>query len=364
MEKREEVVSHKKGVSMFAKANTDYVWKDRSVFVTGASGLLGGWLVDALVAQGSSVTILQRDQLPNSLLVSQELDKKITIVSGDLCDFKSLQRILNEFDIDTVFHLGAQAIVGYAQRSPLSTFHSNIEGTWNLLESCRLSPWVKKIIIASSDKAYGDSDILPYTEDMPLLAKHPYDVSKSCSDLIAQSYIHTYQLPICITRCGNIFGGGDLHFNRIIPKTIKSLLFNEQPSIRSNGLLVRDYVYVKDVVDAYLTLAEKMDDQKIVGQTFNISEETPFTVIEIVALVAEIMNQPHIKPLILNTASGEIVSQYLSCKKAHTLLDWKPRYGIKEGLKETCQWYKTFFEKDIKNNVVYKKDILNYRENQ
>lgn len=325
-------------------AESTYSWKDRSVFVTGASGLLGGWLVEELVAREACVTVLVRDQLPHSLLVTEQLDKKVQVVSGDLCDFSSLQRILNEFDIDTVFHLGAQAIVGYANRSPLSTFHSNIEGTWNLLEACRLSPWVKRIIIASSDKAYGDSDVLPYTEDMPLLAKHPYDVSKSCGDLIAQSYFHTYKLPVCITRCGNIFGGGDLHFNRIVPKTIRSLIVGEKPSIRSNGLLVRDYVYVKDVVDAYLVLAEKMDNSEIAGQIFNFSEETPFTVIEIVQLIAEVMGQKNMQPTILNTASGEIFSQYLSCKKAHQVLGWKPRYGIKQGLQETCDWYKKFFE--------------------
>ncbi len=357
MEKRRVVISppslklwrdlrRKKKMAM----HHEYEWKDRSVFVTGASGLLGGWLVDELVARGASVTVLVRDRLPFSLLATRGLENRVNLVAGDLCDFPSLQRILNEFDINTVFHLGAQAIVGYANRSPLSTFHSNIEGTWNLLEACRLSPWVKKIVVASSDKAYGTPEKLPYTEDMPLLARHPYDVSKSCSDLIAQSYFHTYQLPVCITRCGNIFGGGDLHFNRIVPRTIKLLLQDEQPAIRSNGLLIRDYVYVKDVVHGYLLLAEKMDDQKILGEVFNISEETPLTVIEMVQLIAKVMGKGPVSPKIQGVISGEIPEQYLSCEKARKLLGWKAQWGIEQGLKETHQWYKEFFDNEVNKN--------------
>ncbi len=334
----------------------EYEWKDRSVFVTGASGLLGGWLVDELVTRGASVTVLVRDRLPFSLLVTKGLEQKVNLVSGDLCDFSSLQRIVNEFNVDTVFHLGAQAIVGYANRSPLSTFHSNIEGTWNLLEVCRLSPWVKKIVVASSDKAYGDSDQLPYTEDMPLLARHPYDVSKSCSDLIAQSYFYTYQLPVCITRCGNIFGGGDLHFNRIVPRTIRSLLHNEQPAIRSNGLFIRDYVYVKDVVQGYLLLAEKMDDAEILGQVFNISEGMPLTVIEMVDAIAKIMGKYPVSLSIGGITAGEIAEQSLSCEKARRLLGWKPTYGLEKGLLETCDWYADFFTplNGVANKMSYK----------
>lgn len=322
-----------------------FLWKSRSVFVTGATGLLGGWLVEELVARGASVTVLVRDRVPLSLLATHSLENKVSYVTGDLCDFQSLLRILNEFDIETVFHLGAQAIVGYANRSPLSTFHSNIEGTWNLLEACRLSPWVKRIVVASSDKAYGTAEKLPYTEDMPLLAKHPYDVSKSCSDLLAQSYFHTYQLPVCVTRCGNIFGGGDLHFNRIVPATIRSLLHDERPIIRSNGLLVRDYVYVKDVVDGYLTIAQQMDNPAVVGQVFNLSEERPLVVLEMVALIAQALGKEQYEPIIQNNASGEIPEQYLSCKKARELLGWKAVFGAEKGLKETCVWYRDFFEK-------------------
>lgn len=343
--------------SEYISQNNEYEWKNISVFVTGASGLLGGWLVDELIAKGAQVTVLVRDRLPHSLLVSNGLEQKVNLVSGDLCDFASLQRIVNEFDINTVFHLGAQAIVGYANRSPLSTFHSNIEGTWNLLEVCRLSPWVKKIVVASSDKAYGDSSVLPYTEDMALLARHPYDVSKSCSDLIAQSYFHTYQLPVCITRCGNIFGGGDLHFNRIIPSTIKSLLHGERPIIRSNGLLVRDYVYVKDIVQGYLLLAEKMDDKETWGQVFNLSEERPLTVLELVELISKALNCLDIQPIIQNNNVGEIAQQYLSCKKAREVLQWHSAFGISIGIKETCEWYKKFFEKNVQAYSYFKKSL-------
>lgn len=322
-----------------------YNWKGKSVFVTGAAGLLGGWLVKDLVERGAHVVVLIRDQLPFSLLATEGLEDKITVVAGDLTDFYSLQRIINEYDIETVFHLGAQAIVGYANRSPLSTFRSNIEGTWNLLEVCRLSPWVKKIIVASSDKAYGTPKKLPYTEDMPLVGRHPYDVSKSCADLITQSYFYTYNLPVCITRCGNIFGGGDLHFNRIVPRTIRSLLHDEQLSIRSNGLLVRDYVYVKDVVSGYMLLAEKMDNPAIVGQVFNLSEEAPLTVLEMVAAIGKVMKKDVSNLHIQGNNTGEIPEQYLSCQKARELLGWKPVYGLEQGLIETYKWYEIFFKK-------------------
>ena len=234
-------------------------WKNRHVFVTGATGLLGPWLIKELLKNQASVTALVRDFVPNSLFFLDGLDKKVNVVVGDLLQPDLLIRVLNEFEIDTIFHLGAQAIVGFANRSPISTFKSNIEGTWNILESCRQSPWIKKIIVASSDKAYGTHEKLPYNEDAALQGRYPYDVSKSCVDLLSQSYFHTFKLPVCVTRCGNFFGGGDLHFNRIIPGTIASIMKGEPPTIRSNGLFVRDYIYVKDVVDGYLTLAEQIN---------------------------------------------------------------------------------------------------------
>ncbi|MCK4517371.1 GDP-mannose 4,6-dehydratase [Candidatus Babeliales bacterium] len=319
---------------------TSNFWKNKNVFVTGATGLLGPWLIEDLLSRGANVIALARDTVPNSLFFTQNLNKKVTVVSGDLLDRDIIQRVLNEFDINTVFHLGAQAIVKTANRSPISTFRSNIEGTWNLLESCRLSPWVKKIIVASSDKAYGEHKTLPYTEEAALQAKHPYDVSKSCADLLAQSYFHTYKLPVCVTRCGNFFGGGDLHFNRIIPGTINSILQDENPLIRSNGLFVRDYIYVKDVAHAYRMLAEQMDRPEVVGQCFNFSTDQPYNVLQLVDQILELMGAKHLKPIIQNNASNEIPEQHLSSEKARRMLGWKPQYGVQDGLKETIEWYK------------------------
>ncbi len=333
-------------------------WHRKNVFVTGAFGLLGSWLVRDLVAKGANVIVLIRDIFPTSFLIADGFDKNIIQVQGDLCDYSALIRILNEFDIDTVFHLGAQTIVGYANRSPLSTFHSNIEGTWNLLEACRQSPWVKKIIVASSDKAYGDQKILPYTEETSLQGKHPYDVSKSCTDLIAQSYFHTYKLPVCITRCGNIFGPGDLHWNRIIPGTISSLLKNESPIIRSDGSHIRDYIYVKDVVFAYITLAEQMNDTNMLGHAFNISEEYPISVLELVSLVTRLMKKEHILPSVKNSATAEIQDQHLSCSKFKSMCNWKPSYGLIQGLIETIEWYSNYNQFLSSSTAVFVQNVL------
>ncbi len=323
--------------------NRSTFWNNRTVLVTGASGLLGPWLIKTLLQHHARITVLVRDRVPDSLFFTEKLDRQTTLVFGDLLDRDVIARILNEFDIDTVFHLGAQAIVGYANRSPISTFRSNIEGTWNLLEACRHSSWVKRIVVASSDKAYGAHDTLPYTEQAPLQGRYPYDVSKSCADLLAQSYFHTFNLPVCITRCGNFFGGGDLHFNRIVPGTIKSILCNEQPVIRSNGLFVRDYIYVKDVADAYITLAEQMDAKQLHGECFNFSTDQPFTVLKIVDRIRHLMNADDLPPRILNVASNEIPAQHLSSQKARTVLNWKPLYGVDRGLEETIAWYKEYF---------------------
>lgn len=318
-------------------------WKNRSVFVTGATGLLGPWLIVELLKQEANVYALVRDVIPNSLFFVPGIAGKVNIIYGDLDNFSLLQRVLNEYGIESVFHLGAQAIVGVANRSPISTFKSNIEGTWNLLESCRLSPWVRRIVVASSDKAYGAQENLPYTEESPLQGRYPYDASKSCADLIAQSYFHTYKLPVCVTRCGNFFGGGDLHFNRIVPGTIQSVFQQKAPVIRSNGKFLRDYIYVKDVVDAYLTLAEKMDDPSVIGQCFNFSTDQPFSVIEIVNEILELMQASYLAPIIQNNTSNEIPAQHLSSIKAASMLGWKTRYGVRNGLDETIAWYRSFF---------------------
>lgn len=312
------------------------------ILVTGASGFLGSWLVEELISQRAFIVALVRDYEHQSLFYYNKLQTKTTVVSGDLLDFNCLLRILNEYDIDSVFHLGAQPIVGIANRSPLSTFKSNIEGTWNLLEACRLSSWVRKIIIASSDKAYGDQPMVPYQETMSLQGKHPYDVSKSCADLLAQSYFHSFKLPICVTRCGNFFGGGDFHFNRIVPGTIKSIVEKKNPIIRSNGMFVRDYIYIQDVVHAYLTLWKAMDNEEILGETFNFSTDQPFSVIELVNIILQIADAAHLQPIVENNTSNEIMNQHLSSEKARNLLDWKPNFGVQEGLIQTFKWYSSF----------------------
>lgn len=317
-------------------------WRDRHVFVTGATGFLGSWLTKALVDSSAKVTILYRDIVPQTLLRSSGYLDKVNIVRGALEDYATIERSLGEYEIDTVFHVGAQAIVEIANRNPLSTFETNIKGTWNVLEACRRTPTVKRIVIASSDKAYGIHETLPYNETAPLQGRFPYDASKSAADLIAQSYYHTYKLPIAITRCGNFFGGGDLNFNRIVPGTIRSLLYNESPVIRSNGKFRRDYLYIEDAANAYLVLAEKMNDAAIHGHAFNFSMEKPKTVLEMVdALIAAAKSNQ--RPTILNTAAHEIPDQYLSAAKAKTVLGWQPRFSFEEALVKTVAWYKTFF---------------------
>jgi CDP-glucose 4,6-dehydratase len=319
-------------------------WKNKNVFVTGCTGLLGSYLVKELIDQGANVTGLVRDHVPQSNLYQGEHIKKMNIVRGSLEDLAVIERALGEYEIDTVFHLAAQAIVGVANRNPISTFEANILGTWNILEACRKHPLIKRVIVASSDKAYGDQENLPYDENMPLQGKHPYDVSKSCADLISHTYFHTYGLPVCITRCGNLYGGGDLNFNRIIPQTIQLVLNGEAPEIRSDGTFVRDYFYIEDAVQAYLLLAEKMEENNLAGEAFNFSNEIQLTVLELVEKILKKMNS-NLKPKVLNQGSNEIKHQYLSAEKARKLLNWTPAYTIDEGLEKTIEWYTEFFKK-------------------
>lgn len=321
-------------------------WKSKNVFITGCSGFLGSHAAKLLTEAGANVTGLVRDYTPKSYLYNGTIDK-INVVSGALEDLQLIERALGEYEIDTVLHLAAQAIVGIANRNPVSTFNANVMGTCNILEACRRSPLVKTIVVASSDKAYGDQENLPYHESMPLKGTHPYDVSKSCADLIAQTYHKTYGLPVCITRCGNLFGGGDLNFNRIVPQTIKSILNNEAPVIRSDGTFIRDYICVEDAALAYLLLAEKMQQPDIHGEAFNISNEVRLTVLELVNKILELM-ESDLAPVILNQGSHEIKNQYLSAEKARTILGWKPQYSIEEGLIRTIDWYRGYFMQQIK----------------
>lgn len=324
-------------------------WKNKNVLITGATGLLGSWLTKFMVDEKANVVVLNRDIVPRSILWSSSeefayIKDKLTIVNGCLEDYRLLERILNEYEIEVVFHLGAQTIVGTANRNPLSTFDSNIRGTYNLLEACRRNKeLIKAIIVASSDKAYGVQEKLPYDEKSPLCGTHPYDVSKSCADLIAYTYFNTYRLPVCITRCGNLYGPGDLNFNRIIPGTIRSLLYREDPIIRSDGSYIRDYFYVKDGALAYKTLAEKMYGMDISGESFNFSNEIQVTVLELVEKIINIMGSGF-EPKVLGEAKHEIKHQYLSAQKAKSILKWHPQYTLEEGLRETIDWYRVFLK--------------------
>jgi CDP-glucose 4,6-dehydratase len=318
-------------------------WSGRRVFVTGATGIVGGWLVKDLLAVGAQVVALVRDPDPQTEFYRSGDYRHTAIISGRLEDFWSLERAINDHEIETVFHLAAQPIVGVAHRSPLQTFEANIRGTYNLLEACRQhSGLVGRIVVASSDKAYGEQPSLPYTEDMPLRGRFPYEVSKSCTDLIAQSYFTTYGLPVAIARFGNIYGGGDLNWSRIVPDTIRACLRGVRPVIRSDGTFVRDYIYARDVSRAYLRLAERLDDPPVRGEAFNFSPEHPVSVLDLVAHVQRLMHCTHLTPDIRNAAVGEIHSQYLDASKAKRLLAWEPEYSLDAGLVETIAWYETW----------------------
>ena len=317
-------------------------WRDRPTLVTGATGLVGGWLVKALVAAGADVVCLVRDWIPDCELVRSGHLDKVKIVRGDVVDQNRLERALGEYEIDTVIHLAAQTIVGIANRNPVSTFEANIQGTWCLLEACRRSPKVKQIVIASSDKAYGDQEILPYDETTPLQGTHPYDVSKSCADLISYTYANSYDLPVTITRCGNFYGGGDLNWNRIVPGTVRSVLRGQAPVIRSDGSFIRDYFYVEDGAAAYMLLAEAMaKNSDLKGEAFNFSNEIQVTVLELTHKILELMGSD-LKPDVRNEASNEIKHQYLSAAKARRMLDWEPLYTLDGALKQTIDWYTKF----------------------
>ena len=320
-------------------------WQDRPVLVTGATGLVGGWLVRDLIAQGADPVCLIRDWVPQSELVSSALIERVRVVRGDVRDQVVLERILGEYEVATVLHLAAQTTVGVANRNPASTLDTNIRGTWALLEACRRSSTVHEVVLASSDKAYGDQDVLPYSETMPLQGRHPYDVSKSCTDLIAQMYAKTYNLPVAITRCGNFFGGGDLNWNRIVPGTIRSVVRGESPLIRSDGEFVRDYFFVEDGAAAYMLLAEAIATRpELHGEAFNFSNEQQISVLELVTKIIAIMGST-VQPEIRNQASNEIRIQYLDSSKARQLLDWSPSFTLEAGLQKTVQWYEHYFLK-------------------
>jgi len=314
-------------------------------------GLVGSWLVRRLVSSGAAVVCVVRDWVPQSELVRSGTLERTVCVRGDVRDQAFLERTLGEYQIETVIHLAAQTIVGVANSNPVSTFESNIQGSWALLEACRRSPSVKAIVTASSDKAYGNHDVLPYTEDAPLQGRHPYDASKSCADLIAQTYAHTWGLPVVITRCGNFYGGGDLNWSRIVPGTIRSIIRGQAPVIRSDGQFIRDYFYVEDGAAAYMLLAEKLAaDPQLRGHAFNFSNEIQITVLDLVRRISKLMNS-QLEPVVLNQASNEIRHQYLDAAKARTRLGWSPLFTLEEGLAHTVRWYCEFLENEEKHNV-------------
>ena len=315
-------------------------WRDRPTFVTGGSGLLGGWLVRRLVDLGADVVCLLRDWVPQSELVRGGLLDRIRVVRGDVRDAPLLERVLGEYEISAVLHLAAQTIVGVANRNPLATFETNVGGTWALLEACRRSPTVRSIVVASSDKAYGDHGTAAYDEDTPLAGRHPYDASKACGDLVARSYAVTFDLPVAVTRCGNLYGGGDLNWNRLIPGTIRSVLRQERPVIRSDGTLVRDYFYVEDGVDAYLLLAQRLGAEPgLGGEAFNFSDERRISVLDLTRTILARMRSD-LEPLVLNEVKHEIPHQSLLAAKARRRLGWTPAFTLEQGLDRTIDWYR------------------------
>ena len=320
-------------------------WHGRRALVTGATGFVGSWLVKHLLDRKASVVALIRDLDYQSELVRSGAIRRVAVVNGCLEDYFTIERAINEYEVDTVFHLGAQAIVGAALRNPLPTFETNIRGTYHVLEACRIhANLVKAVVIASSDKAYGDTEKLPYTEQHPLAGRHPYDVSKSCTDLLAAAYHHTYQLPLTIARCGNIYGGGDLNWSRIVPGTIRSLLRQESPVLRSDGTLVRDYFYVEDAVEAYLTLAEQVNRPEVAGQGFNFSTESYVTVREIVETIQAVMGIHDLPLIIQGKCHGEIKMQSLCARRAREVLNWSPKNDLSEGMAKTVAWYRDFLK--------------------
>lgn len=319
-------------------------WGSRNVFITGGTGLIGSWVVKKLLAQGARVVLLVKDFEPASEIIRSRDFERCVVVYGRLEDYATIESALSTYDIDSVFHLGAQTLVGAAYRSPLATFEANVRGTYNLLEACRVyTGLVRRIVVASSDKAYGDKAVLPYTEEMSLDARHTYDVSKSCTDLISQSYAHTYGLPIAVTRFGNVYGGGDINLTRIVPSTILSFLRGERPVIRSDGLLTRDYLYVEDVAAGYLRLAQALDAARYYGQAFNFSSGLRLSVLEMVAAISKLMHAEHLEPDVRNTARAEIRHQHLSSQKADDWLGWRAQVSLQDGLARTIAWYRELY---------------------
>lgn len=332
---------------MMSRVPDKKFWGTRRVLVTGATGMVGSWLTRWLAEAGAHTVAFVSDWDPQSELIRSRVIDRVSVVNGRLENYDDVERAINNHEVDSVFHLGAQPIVGAAHRSPRHTFESNIQGTWNVLDACRvLSPLVERIVVASSDKAYGTQSVLPYTESMSMNGDHPYEVSKSCTDLISITYARTYGSPVTVARCGNIYGGGDLNWNRIVPGTFRSIIRNEQPILRSDGTFVRDYLHVDDIVTAYLLLGERSHEPELAGEAFNFSDESPLTVMRIYEAICESAGRPGLAPRILNSAVGEIQDQYLDSTKAHNVLGWHAGVTLSEGLAKTFTWYEDLLRAD------------------
>lgn len=316
-------------------------WERRRVLVTGAGGFVASWLCKALIEAGADVVGIVRDSPGERLLEQHGISGRMSIVHGSIIEYATVERALNEYEIDTCFHLAAQAIVGAANRSPLSTFETNIKGTWNILEACRLTGTIQRVVVASSDKAYGNQPVLPYREDTTLNGSYPYDASKVCTDVLARCYAVTYDLPVATTRCANIYGGGDLNWSRLIPGTIRSVLLGEEPIIRSDGTPERDYLYVDDAVAAYLTLGSQADAPHARGRAFNFGTNRPVSALTLVEQILAASGAV-LRPRILGEAKGEIDRQYLESSMARELFGWEPRVTLADGLARTVSWYSAY----------------------
>jgi CDP-glucose 4,6-dehydratase len=326
-------------------------WRDKSILVTGAQGFIGSWLVSRLLEEGARVVVLRRDIPAESRFGVEGLEKRCDVVLGDLVDYVSLVRSLNEYEVKAVFHLGAQTIVGTANRSPLSTYETNIRGTYLLLEACRavgvVGDGIERVVVASSDKAYGSHDDLPYSEDFALQPRYPYDVSKAATDMIARSYAVTYGLPVAVTRLANVYGGGDFNFSRIVPDTARALVRGDRPVIRSDGTPERDYIYAPDAVDAYLAIARSLDDPAMHGRAWNAGAGRPYSVKEIVSRLVAVSGR-EVEPDIQGegTPHGEIDRQFLDSSRIRDELGWEPRWELDDGLRETWTWYERHLSRD------------------
>jgi CDP-glucose 4,6-dehydratase len=326
-------------------------WEGKNVLVTGATGFIGSWLTKSLVEKNANLVVLIRDYFPSSPLFHDGTYPKVNAAKGDLIDYGTIRRIFNEYEVDTCLHVAAQPIVTIANRNPIPTFQTNIEGTWNILEVSRKCETLERLVITSTDKVYGEPSELPITEEHPLNASYPYDTSKACADILARTYSVTYGLPIGITRCCNIYGGGDLNFSRIIPETVKAVISNRNPVIRSDGTPVRDFIYIEDVVNAYLTLAENLSKKSIQGEAFNFGSNSPINILDLVNKIIEVSGKK-IKPEVRGKKKphAEIDEQYLSSKKAKKILGWEPKVSLEKGLKKTIKWYKDYFSKTSKES--------------